>query len=94
MKEQLSVTTYPSCVMWSEQQLTRPTTSFSRGCKLWSKERRFYEDVRTSNMKQFRDRPYLALRVNVLLFFPTKLNPILCDLLHQILYWVRVLLSV
>ncbi|KAK7095055.1 uncharacterized protein [Littorina saxatilis] len=49
---------YPRCVLWGKQ-LTRPTTSFSRGCKLWSKERQFYEEVRRTNMDEFRDRPYL-----------------------------------
>ncbi|KAK7451829.1 hypothetical protein BaRGS_00039802, partial [Batillaria attramentaria] len=48
----------PSVVFWGSS-LTRPTTSFARGCKLWSRERQYYEDERRSNMADFASRPYL-----------------------------------
>ncbi|KAL8606398.1 hypothetical protein ACOMHN_060303 [Nucella lapillus] len=59
MANTLQVTHLPRSFMWGDQ-LTRPTTSFARGCKLWSRERQFYEDERQKNMVQFRDRPYLS----------------------------------
>ena len=64
MTSSYQVTHYPRCVLWGPQ-LTRPTTAFARGCKLWSRERRFYEDERLSNMQEFSDRPYLHRQVTL-----------------------------
>ncbi|KAL8612787.1 hypothetical protein ACOMHN_033457 [Nucella lapillus] len=55
---------YPRCVMWGHEPLARPTTSFARGCKLWSRERRYYEDERHSNMAQFSEQPYQWFQVD------------------------------